>query len=201
MEYKRLARLAEQCGLVLGSGSPRRVRLLNEVGVAYRQVVPSVDETQNPGEPPFAYAQRLAIAKALFVLGMSGVAEPVIGCDTVVELNGRVLGKPEDESEAFGILSTLSGERHTVCTALAIGRAGRVLESGYELTRVTFRRVTSQQIRDYIGTGEPLDKAGAYGIQGMGAFLVDSVEGPLDNVIGLPRMLLDELAGRVLDCQ
>ena len=199
MEYKYLKRLAERRSLVLGSRSPRRVKLLRETGVEFEQVIPQLSEVQHPDEPPFNYAVRLAEDKAGWVCTRVTDDKLVIGCDTVVVLDGRVCDKPRDENEAVDTLTLLSGKEHVVCTALAMVAGGKVVASGHELTRVFFNEVTSAQIEDYIATGEPLDKAGAYGIQGMGAFLVDRIEGNLDNVIGLPRCLLDKLAREVID--
>jgi septum formation protein len=199
MKYNSIHRLAQRWKLVLGSGSPRRVALLRELGVPFTQVVPAVDESRHENEPPFSYAQRLAEQKTLQVADRVNDSHIVIGCDTVVVLDDRVLQKPQSEDDAFAILSALSGRTHVVCTALALARSGQLLASGAEKTEVLFNPVTPQQIRDYISTGEPMDKAGAYGIQGMGAFLVDRIKGNLDNVVGLPRTLLDRLAEEVID--
>jgi len=109
-----------------------------------------------------------------------------------------ILQKPRHEGDAFEILSRLAGQMHIVCTALALAEREKLITTGYELTEVYFNPVTQQQIHDYIATGEPMDKAGAYGIQGMGAFLVDRICGNLDNVIGLSRMLLNGLAKEVI---
>jgi len=150
------------------------------------------------GETPLDFARRLAEQKALAVSREVGGTAVVLGCDTVVILDNQILQKPEDERQAFQTLSRLSNREHIVCTALALVSETEIAASGHELTRVLFNRVSAEQINEYIATGEPMDKAGAYGIQGMGAFLVDRIEGNLDNVIGLPRKLLDELAGDVL---
>jgi septum formation protein len=199
MEYKYLKALAVRRPIVLGSGSPRRVMLLEETGIEFRQVIPQLAEVQLPGEPPYDYAVRLAEDKARWVAGRVEDDKLVIGCDTIVVLQDRVCEKPGDEREALDTLSLLSGKEHVVCTALAIASAGEVVASGYELTCVFFNEVTTERIEQYIATGEPLDKAGAYGIQGMGAFLVDRIEGNLDNVIGLPKCLLDRMAKEVID--
>jgi len=180
--------------LVLGSRSPRRVQLLAELGVVFRQAVSEIDEAQQLGEDPFRYAVRLAEDKARGVARLCDPDEIVIGGDTVVVLEGIILGKPSNRDEAVATLLKLSGEQHTVCTALALANGTGILCSGAENTEVYFNRVTSEQIERYVDTGEPMDKAGAYGIQGMGAFLVDRIEGNLDNVVGLPRALLDSLA-------
>jgi len=197
--YDHLRQLAGRYGLVLGSGSPRRVRLLTETGVAFEQIVPRLPEDRRDNEPPYEFAERMAVEKARWVQKAAGPGRVVIGCDTVVVLDDRLLGKPENEEDAVNILTFLSGRQHVVCTAVALaGKDGEVV-SGCELTKVFFNRVSPEQIRGYVDSGEPMDKAGAYGIQGMGGFLVDTIEGHLDNVIGLPRHLLDELARRMLE--
>ena len=199
MTHKSISVLARKYRIVLGSRSPRRVALLKETGVSFRQIIPDLEEDQMPGEAPFAYAERLAQDKALHVAGQLNDDELVIGCDTIVVLDDVVLGKPGDENEAFDTLSKLAGETHHVCTALAIANRIEVITSGYEVTEVRFNEVSDSQIREYICSGEPMDKAGAYGIQGMGAFLVDTIKGNLDTVIGFPRRLLEDLSRRVLE--
>ncbi|UCE24877.1 MAG: septum formation protein Maf [Candidatus Zixiibacteriota bacterium] len=201
MKYKYLTRLADKYEIVLGSRSPRRLKLLKETGIHFKQIIPNLEEDQLPGEPPYEFAERLARDKALEISQQLTDRQLVIGCDTIVVLQNRVLGKPADQDEAFNILSSLAGKSHIVCTALALADRSGILTSGYELTSVIFNSVTPRQIKDYIASGEPMDKAGSYGIQGMGAFLVDSIEGNLDTVIGFPRELLECLAKRVLERQ
>ncbi len=198
MKYKDLLQMTQQHDLVLGSGSPRRSRLLTELGIEFRQIVPQIDETARPDEKPCACALRLAEEKAESVTEQIKDHEIVLGGDTIVVVEDVILGKPRDEEEAFATLSRLAGKTHYVCTALALADQDGLICSGTEQTEVIFNTVTPEQIREYIASGEPMDKAGAYGIQGMGAFLVDSIEGNLDNVIGLPRTLLNRLAGGVL---
>jgi septum formation protein len=197
MTSPQLERLARSHRIILGSGSPRRVKLLGDMGIRFEQVIPSVDETSGTGEDPFEYAERLARDKARWVSEREHDAL-VIGCDTVVALDGTILDKPSDAEQAFRTLSTLAGRQHVVGTAVALAKKGELLVSGIEKTAVRFNEVSERAIREYIASGEPMDKAGAYGIQGMGAFLVDSIEGPLDNVIGLPRKLLEELSSGLL---
>ena len=180
--------------LVLGSRSPRRIQLLEELDIKFRRAVSKVDETQRPGEDPYVCAVRLAREKAEDVAATAQPDEIVIGGDTIVVLDGTILGKPLNRNQAIETLQKLAGKRHTVCTALALADSTRVICSGEERTDVCFREVTLRQIEEYVDGGEPMDKAGAYGIQGMGAFLVDRIEGNLDNVVGLPRTLLDSLA-------
>ena len=189
-----LLQLAQDHPLVLGSGSPRRYQLLREAGVPFRQEVSHIEEQLRPGEDPFEFAQRIAEEKAIAVATGCRANEIVLGGDTVVVLHNQLLGKPSDRSDAIRILELLSGRRHTVGTALALASGGTVLASGVETTQVYFNHVSRDQIVEYVASGEPLDKAGAYGIQGMGAFLVDRIEGNLDTVVGLPLTLLNDLA-------
>jgi septum formation protein len=176
------------------------MQLLAESDIRFRQVIPDLEEAIQPGEQPYVYARRLAEDKALAVAAKVGDDSLVIGCDTIVVLDELVLEKPKDEADARRILSLLSGHKHVVCSALAIAQGRNVLASGYDLTNVYFNTLSTEAIARYIASGEPMDKAGAYGIQGMGAFLVDRIEGNLDTVVGLPRMLLEDLAGKVLAC-
>jgi septum formation protein len=162
-------------------------------------MTPHNNEIRLEKESPRQYALRLAEEKALEVAGLVEPDTIVIGADTVVSTGDKILEKPTDEADAFRILSYLAGRQHEVCTALALASGNRILASGYEITEVFFNDVTEEQIKEYIASGEPMDKAGAYGIQGMGAFLVDRIKGNLDNVIGFPCNLLERLAGEVLD--
>jgi septum formation protein len=171
-----------------------------ETGLRFDRISPDVEESIRAGELPYEYARRLAEDKALAVGGQIGDGPVIIGCDTIVVLGDQILEKPVNEADAARTLSLLSGKMHVVCSALALARNRGVLASGYELTNVYFNALSSDDIRHYIDSGEPMDKAGAYGIQGMGAFLVDRIEGNLDTVVGLPRMLLEGLAGKVLAC-
>jgi septum formation protein len=184
--------------IVLASGSPRRTQLLALLGVAHRvDAAHGVDETPRPGEDPEALARRLAEEKA------DGVARrhpgvPVLAADTVVVLDGELLNKPADAAEAEGMLTRLAGREHVVVTAVALAHDGRV-DVRIDRTRVCFRPLSPDLIRAYVATGEPLDKAGAYGLQGYGAVLVDRIEGDCFGVIGLPlRLVVDLLdaAGR-----
>ncbi len=198
MTYKNLARLAETRGLILASGSPRRFELLSETSVPFERIVPDLKEKKKAGEIAFDYALRMAREKALHVASQQNGGKAVLGCDTIVVLGDRILEKPADRAGAFEALSLLSGKQHVVCTSLAFAIGDSIAATNYELTKVFFNHTTSEQIEEYIDSGEPMDKAGAYGIQGMGAFLVDRIEGNLDTVIGLPRKLLDALSQEVL---
>jgi septum formation protein len=198
MTLKALKQLSRRRPLVLGSASPRRVHLLREAGIEFRQVVSDVVEKRRPGEDPFAFGLRLAAEKAIEVARSCNDHEVVLGGDTVVVLGDMLLDKPVDRDDAVRILTTLSGHRHTVATSLALADSTGLLIAGIEKTDVFFNPVTAKQIAEYIDSGEPMDKAGAYGIQGMGAFLVDRIDGNIDNVVGLPLTLLNRLARDIL---
>lgn len=198
MTPEALIELARRSGLVLGSGSPRREQILRETGVSFRQAVSQILEEQHPGEAPFDFAVRMAIEKASAVARDCTPNEIILGGDTIVVLDEQILSKPTDADDAVRILQLLSGQEHTVCTALALVRCDRTLCFGHEETKVRFNQISLQQIQDYVASGEPLDKAGAYGIQGMGAFLVDTTGGNLDTVVGLPLALLNTLAREAL---
>ena len=198
MNYSNIRQLAEKYDLILGSKSPRRFELLKEIDVNFKQLIPEIDESLLTGEKPSCYAVRLAVEKAESLMPQISAGQLIIGCDTVVVLNDRIMDKPADRKDAFKILKFLSGKQHVVMTAIAITNHKKLLKSGYESTRVFFNNTSDNEITDYIQSGEPMDKAGAYGIQGMGAFLVDRIEGNLDNVIGFPRALLEKLAGELL---
>lgn len=169
--------------LVLASASPRRRALLEAAGVRFEVRPADVDETWTPGEPPVRYARRVATEKAAAV--QAGTDAAVLAADTVVALGGTVFGKPADAEEARRILGALSGREHRVHTAVALLSGGRV-RARVVTTRVRFRELSRDDVEGYIATGEPFDKAGAYGIQGHGGALVDRVAGSYTNVIGLP---------------
>jgi len=186
--------------LVLASESPRRRFLLDLVGFEYTVIKPSVNEDEHAEDEPAAYVLGLSKMKASSVARNldSGL---VLGADTIVVLGDDILGKPHDEEEAFRMLARLSGVWHEVFTGLAVIDAATGEEArGYERTRVRIRCMVAEEIRSYIATGEPMDKAGAYGIQGYGAAIVEAVEGCYFNVVGLPVVrllhLLRELGGQ-----
>lgn len=178
--------------LVLASGSPRRASVLRQLGLRFEVVVPDVDETLEPSELPAAAAERLARKKA-----ERGAAPGVLafGFDTIVVEGGDTLGKPSSEAEAHAMLLRLSGGVHDVLTGIAAAAPGRI-ESAVERTRVRVRRLSEEDVAAYVATGEPMDKAGAYGIQGAGASLVDGIEGDFFNVMGFPVQRFLELLGR-----
>lgn len=197
MTCNNLRILSRKKEIILGSASPRRLKLLGETGISFQQIISDIKESNFTSGDPFEHALSLAKMKAMSVSTAAKPDKLVIGADTIVVLDNQLIGKPADKNEAREILWRLSGKKHVVCTALALACSTELLASGYELTDVYFNLVSEKAIVDYVNSGEPMDKAGAYGIQGKGGFLVDRIEGELDNVIGLPRSLLDKLAGEV----
>lgn len=170
--------------VVLASSSPRRAALLAQLGIGFVVIEPHVEEVPKVGETPLQYAARVAEDKARRVA--SKVPElPVLAADTVVVCDGRVLGKPRSREDGLAMLELLSGRQHRVITAVTVGRGGdfrtRVAE-----TLVDFRRLTTKEREDYWETGEPQDKAGGYGIQGLGAIFVTAIAGSYSGVVGLP---------------
>lgn len=195
MNLPQLRELARHPGLVLASGSPRRRKILEEIGIDFEVVVPQIDEEDDGNGRPEELAVKLADRKVLSV--DHDERRFYLGCDTIVVYDRKVLMKPRDEDDALRILTILSGRTHSVFTGLALydSRSRQGL-TGVEESRVKFNPWPEAKLREYIATGEPLDKAGAYGIQGMGRFLVDTVEGNIDNVIGLPLSTLEYLASQ-----
>ena len=181
--------------IILASQSPRRRELLERMGLTGFQVIsPDVDENLGEELPPAELVSRLSRRKAQAVAAKAGGDALVIAADTVVALEGTILGKPADELAAFRMLSALSGARHQVYTGVTVLR-GEEAYTEYEVTDVTFRELSEGEIEDYIRTGEPMDKAGAYGIQGYGALFIEGIQGDYYNVMGLPVCRL----GRLLD--
>jgi septum formation protein len=173
--------------LLLASASPRRRELLRRAGVAFEVRPAEVDERALAGEAPEPYAARLACEKALAIACRAGSdSRFVLGADTVVVHGDRIYGKPADAEDAVRILRELRGQTHRVLTAVALARGGALLRELCVESRVTLREASDPEIRAYVATGEPLDKAGAYALQGEGARLVLRVEGSRSNVIGLP---------------
>lgn len=195
MKLTNLRNLAAQVGLVLASGSPRRREILAETGISFEIVIPQVEETIRTDMEPSQQAIELAKQKVDSV-GKND-SKAYLGCDTIVVLDGEILGKPVNETDALWMLKKLSGKTHSVMTALALYDAkSQVFFSGMERSLVRFNQLDETSLKNYVKNGEPLDKAGAYGIQGMGRFLVDSVEGSIDNVVGLPMDELERLSGQ-----
>lgn len=175
--------------VILASGSPRRRDLLASVGLGFEVVVPDVPEEHRPDEDPSTFVERVARDKAAAVDGRNSI---VVAADTVVVHGGRILGKPAHPAEAMAMLESLSDDSHTVVTGLAV-RLDSDVRTVVERTLVTFTSLTKTEIAAYVATGEPMDKAGAYGLQGLGAVFVDSVEGSPSNVVGLPLVPLARL--------
>lgn len=174
-------------GIYLASGSPRRRELLAQIGVPFRRLPVQVDEALMPGELPDGYVRRLAAQKARAGwLALSGRATaPVMGADTAVVLGDQVLGKPRDREDGLAMLAQLSGHTHLVLSGVALVEADREAVR-VSVSRVTFRVLSTQECRAYWESGEPADKAGAYGIQGLGGTFVKRLEGSYSGVMGLP---------------
>ena len=181
--------------VILASQSQRRRELLNLVGIPHTVQPADIDETYLPGEEPAAHALRLAREKAMKVAASDPEAL-VIGSDTIVVVDGDVLGKPNDEAHAAQMLTRLSGRSHVVMTAVAVRLGGRE-RSAVEVVGVTFHPLDVRDIQGYIATGEPMDKAGAYGIQGYGATIVERVDGDYFAVMGLPLQRMVRLMGEL----
>ncbi|HEY4026542.1 MAG TPA: Maf family protein [Candidatus Dormibacteraeota bacterium] len=175
--------------LVLASASPRRAALLRAAGYAFEVRPSGAVEPAHTGGDPAAYAEALARAKAA---GADDGDEVFVGADTIVVLDGAVLGKPAGPSDAAAMLRRLSGRTHQVITAVAV-RHGSATRSAHASAAVSFRPLSEREIADYVATGEPLDKAGAYAYQGGARAFITRLEGEPDTVIGLPVALLDEL--------
>lgn len=177
--------------ITLASGSPRRRDLLEQLGYRLRIQPADIDETPLPNEDALAYAERMAREKAAVHPDPGAV---IIAADTVVHRDGEIFHKPESVADAHRILSELSGQTHQVSTGTCVRSGERVL-AHVTTTQVSFRTLTEAEIRGYVATGEPMDKAGAYGIQGIGGFMVHSIQGSYSNVVGLPlSQILADLA-------
>lgn len=180
--------------IVLASSSPRRRELLTMIGIAHEVIPADLDESYLPGETPLVHAERLARSKAEAVLRVAPDAI-VIGADTIVVIDDEILGKPRDEAHAAAMLRQLSGRTHEVLTAVAVAR-GRRVETGVEVVPVSFRALRDDEIKSYIATREPMDKAGAYGIQGYGSTIVRRINGDFFAVMGLSLVRLVTLLAR-----
>lgn len=174
--------------IILASGSPRRAEIMGSVGWTFTKDVPDVDESEIPGEPPEDYVQRLAKTKAEAVAARHP-GETVLGADTTVVLNGQIIGKPLDESDAARMLKMLSGNWHDVLTGIAIARNGET-HVGLQRTQVKFAELSDAEIDFLVELGEPLDKAGAYAVQAQAALFIEGIEGDYWNVVGLPINLV-----------
>lgn len=183
--------------IYLASGSPRRKELLTLLDVKVEVLTAPVAELRAPGENPADYVQRLACAKAQAGVAKAAQPWPVLGADTIVILDGQVLEKPQDRADARRMLSRLAGRQHQVMTAIALADAHHQL-CRTVVTEVTFRRLSVVEIERYIDSGEPMDKAGAYGIQGAGGAFVRSINGSYHAVVGLPLVETWEMLGEFI---
>lgn len=183
--------------IYLASASPRRVELLKLLGIPFEQRISNVREQDSTAVEPGILTEDLALAKARAVAGEVNTGF-VVGADTIVVYRGEILGKPESREDAYAMLRLLSGREHLVITGVAVidAAGGREL-SAHEITKVTFRFLTDYDICCYVDTGEPMDKAGGYGIQGVGGLLVKGISGCYNNVVGLPLTLLAELLAKM----
>lgn len=180
--------------IVLASASPRRRELLEQLGMSYTVASHGVDERHRPGEDPEIYVQRMAREKAAAVAARE-TRKPVLGADTAVVCQGRIMGKPRDREHALGMLAQLSGREHHVFSAVCVRRGGDCRQA-LSVTRVRFRQISEAERELYWASGEPEGKAGAYAIQGLGAVFVPWIEGSYSGVMGLP---LFETAGLLAD--
>lgn len=181
--------------LYLASGSPRRRELLAQIGVPFSVVSAPIDETPLPNESAPAYVERLARAKAAAGLACLEGPAVVLGADTAVVLDGRILGKPENRKDALAMLADLSGREHQVLTAVALSDGQRV-HSLCVTSKVRFRAISAEEAQRYWASGEPADKAGGYAIQGLGAVFVTGLSGSYSAVVGLPLSETAELLGQ-----
>ena len=179
--------------LILASSSPRRAELLRAAGIDFTIRAADIDETIEPNEPPRDYVVRLSREKARAVVRGDELA---LGADTTVVINGEIIGKPLDVEEAGRMLRALSGQWHEVLTGVTLTRADRIV-SAVCSTRVKFAELSATEIKWYVSTGEPMDKAGAYAIQGRASLFVERIEGSYSNVVGLPVQLTYQLARRM----
>lgn len=183
----------------MASTSPRRAEILRKQRIDFEVISPDNIEEEKTSADPIKHVLELSKKKVESV--SDKVQEGLIlGADTIVVLNGEILGKPMDQADAERILKKLSGKTHRVYTGLTLmdKTSGKIL-SAYDCTEVKFNKLDQDDIRKYIGTGEPMDKAGAYGIQGMGSFLVNRIKGNLDNVIGLPMQKFEEIVKMITE--
>jgi septum formation protein len=181
--------------LVLASQSPRRRELLGVLGIPFTVVAPQTDETPRPGETPDVYAARVARAKGLGVAGRSRGAR-VLSADTVVTVDGEILGKPADRDDAVRMLEKLAGREHAVLTAVCLAVDTGVVAEGVDRTRVWFDPMSRADILDYLDREDVRDKAGAYAIQGFVSVYIPKIEGSYSNVMGLPLALVWKLLNR-----
>lgn len=183
--------------IYLASQSPRRRELLTQIGIEYELLSNDIDETPLDNEQASDYVQRLAIEKARAGQTLATKNKPVLGADTIVVVDKTLLGKPRDKQEAIAMLLSLSNRTHQVMTAIAFVQGDTVV-SEVVMTQVTFRAINEQEALNYWLSGEPNDKAGGYGIQGLGAQFVEKIDGCYFAVVGLPLMKTQQLLNRLL---
>jgi septum formation protein len=177
--------------LILASASPRRAEILRTVGWPFESCPVDIDETRQPGEGAATYVQRLAKEKAQAAVGVGRAGSTIIGADTVVVIDEEILGKPGDEDDASRMLRRLNGQWHQVLTGIAlVNGVASEIRVAYETTAVKFATMSKGEIEWYVASGEPMDKAGAYAIQGLGARFIEGIKGDYLNVVGLPVRLL-----------
>ncbi len=182
--------------LILASGSPRRRELLSAAGFSFDVVVSDAEESMPDTSEPASVAKHNALVKAIAVAESAPQDMLVIGADTIVTLNGHIYGKPADEAQAAQTLAELSGKTHQVITGVALVM-GDAFFSFHETTDVVFKELSEETIAAYVATGDPLDKAGGYGIQSSGSALVDHIDGDYDNVVGLPVARLSRMLAKL----
>ena len=178
--------------IILASKSPRRQELMRLLGLEFTIHTADIDETMNPALPPEQEVARVSGLKAAEIAKTAGADDVIVAADTIVVVDGAVLGKPKDKADAQRMLRLLSGREHEVMTGLSVWHEGRLRQQVVK-TRVHFRPMTDAEIAAYIATGEPMDKAGSYGIQGYGAIFIDHLEGDYFSVMGLPLCPLEHL--------
>ena len=184
--------------IILASSSPRRKELLESVGIEFEVIEPTSDESLQGKETPDEYVLRLSTEKALSVSSNIEDDILVIGADTIVVVDYEILGKPKDEEDAKSMLNKLSGKTHHVLTAFSIVKAQHeILHKHVVGTEVTVKTLEPDEIQGYIKTTEPMDKAGAYGIQGVGAFMIKGIKGSYTNVVGLPLVEVTEALNKL----
>ena len=182
--------------IILASGSPRRAELLRAAGIEFTIKVADVDETLLPNETAYEYVSRLARSKAEAVARLAGSGGTILGADTTVVIDDEIAAKPVDENDARRMLHHLSGQWHEVLTGVALIHGHHLLVE-VEVTRVRFALLTAKEIDWYVGTGEPMDKAGGYGIQGYASRFVERIEGSYSNVVGLPVSRVYDMMRRI----
>jgi len=180
--------------IILASASPRRKELLDQIKVNYKVHPVDLDETPLPDEAPLDYVKRMAAEKSAACLAQLNTEIPVLAADTVVVLGCAIMGKPKNQADALAMLTQLSGKTHLVYSAISL--RGREHGQAVSITEVTFRCLTEQEIVNYWHTGEPLDKAGSYAIQGMGGMFVEAIKGSFSGVVGLPLFETAELLSK-----